>query len=89
MKKHNTVFAQMLQLIPRYRFEKAVKDYKTEHASKGLSSWEHFSAMLFAQLSGQRGLRGIESGLACQRQAAYHLGIKAAGQTVFSILRQQ
>jgi len=76
MKKHNTVFAQMLQLIPRYRFEKAVKDYKTEHASKGLSSWEHFSAMLFAQLSGQRGLRGIESGLACQRQAAYHLGIK-------------
>lgn len=76
MKKNSTIFAQMLQLIPRYRFEKAVKEHKTEHAGKGFSSWAHFSAMLFAQLSGQRGLRGIESGLAAQRQAAYHLGLR-------------
>ena len=76
MKQGSTVFAQLLRLIPRYQFEKAVGSYGSDHRCKGFSSWTHFVAMVFAQLSGQRGLRGIETALGAQRNFAYHLGIR-------------
>src|SRR5215469_9897793 len=75
MNKHNTVFGQMLDLISRSRFEKLVKDYKTEHGAKGLRSWAQFVTMLFAQISGQHGLRSIEQSMNNQKSSWYHMGI--------------
>jgi IS4 transposase len=65
----------MLDLVPRSRFDNLVKACKTEHGAKGLKSWTHFVAMLFGQLSGQHGLRSIETGMNSQRNSFYHLGI--------------
>jgi putative transposase len=65
----------MLDLVSRSRFEKLVEEHKTEHGAKGLKSWAHFVAMLFGQISGQHGLRGIETGMNSQRNSFYHLGI--------------
>ncbi len=48
----------------------------TEYHSRGFSSWNHFVAMLFGQLSGQDSLRGIEAGLATQSAMLYHAGIE-------------
>ena len=59
----DTTFRQMLQFIPRYEFQKAVKSHSGEFAAKGFSCWQQFTAMLYGQLSGQTGLRGIETGL--------------------------
>lgn len=84
MKKHNTIFGQMLQLISRYEFQKAVNKHKTERHSKGFSSWTHFVSMLFAQLSGQDGLRGIETGMAAQEQRLYHLGVRSVKRSTLS-----
>ncbi|MDR0723335.1 MAG: DUF4372 domain-containing protein, partial [Treponema sp.] len=39
MNKLNTVFGQLLALVPRSRFEKLVKEHKSEYKSKGLRSW--------------------------------------------------
>jgi len=39
MNKYNTILGQMLDLISRSRFEKLVKEHKTEHGAKGLRSW--------------------------------------------------
>jgi hypothetical protein len=42
---------------------------------KVFSSWNQFAAMLFGQLSGQSGLRGIETGLSANSRSLYHLGM--------------
>lgn len=75
MNNTNTLLGQMLGYISRSKFEKLVTQYKTEKGAKGFSSWAHFTTMLFAQLSGQSGLRSIEDGLNQQRSALYHLGV--------------
>jgi putative transposase len=76
MHHHNTVLGQMLKMFSRYEFQKAVSDTATEYHSRGFTSWNHFVAMLFGQLSGQDSLRGIEAGLATQSAMLYHTGIK-------------
>ncbi|MBU4590332.1 MAG: IS4 family transposase [Candidatus Omnitrophica bacterium] len=66
----------MLKMFSRYEFQKAVSETGTEYHSRGFSSWNHFVAMLFGQLSGQDSLRGIEAGLATQSAMLYHTGIR-------------
>ena len=75
MNKYNTVLGQMLDLISRSRFEKLVKEYKTEHGAKGLKSWTQFVTMLFSQISGQSGLRSMEQCMNNQKNGWYHMGI--------------
>src|SRR5215469_1733537 len=75
MNKYNTILGQMLDLVSRSRFEKQVKEHKTEHGAKGLRSWTQFAAMLFAQISGQHGLRSIEKSMNSRQNIWYHLGI--------------
>jgi len=74
----------MLQLISRYDFQKAVKSFDAERHSKGFSSWAQFVAMLFGQLSGQDGLRGIEGCMAAQEKHLYHLGVRAVKRSTLS-----
>jgi hypothetical protein len=76
MHHHNTILGQMLKMFSRYEFQKAVSETKTEYHARGFSSWNHFVAMIFGQLSGQDSLRGIEAGLATQGTNLYHTGIK-------------
>ena len=73
----DTTFRQILQFIPRYEFQKAVKSHSGEFAAKGFSCWQQFTAMLYGQLSGQTGLRGIETALQVTEKRNYHLGIKS------------
>ena len=75
MNKLNTILGQLLELVSRSRFEKLVREHKCEYKAKGLRSWTQFAAMLFGQISGQHGLRSIESGMNSQRTSFYHLGI--------------
>jgi uncharacterized protein DUF4372/DDE family transposase len=84
MKNNNSIFGQMLQLISRYEFQKAVNEYKSVKYSKGFSSWTHFVSMLFGQLSGQDGLRGIETGMAAQEKRLYHLGVESVKRSTLS-----
>ena len=76
MHYHNTIMGQMLKMFSRYEFQKAVSETGTEYHSRGFTSWNHFVAMLFGQLSGQDSLRGIEAGLVTQSAMLYHTGIK-------------
>ena len=84
MRKYTSVFAQMLQMISRYDFQNAVRRYGAERHSKGFSSWGHFVALLFGQLSGQDGLRGVEAGMATQQKHLYHLGVKSVKRSTLS-----
>jgi len=78
MKYYTNLFSQMLHVIKRVDFEKAVREHKTEARSKGFSSWDHFAAMLFAQLGRAQSLREISYGLRTCLGKLNHLGMKKA-----------
>jgi hypothetical protein len=75
MKNNSTVLRQLLQPISRYEFQKHVDYFKAEKNSKGLSCWNHFAAMVFAQYTNMTSLKSIESGLLANNRCLYHLGI--------------
>jgi putative transposase len=72
----------MLALVSRSRFEKLVAERHTEHGAKGFKSWTQFVSMLFGHVSGQHGLRSIETGINSQKNSWYHLGISERGREV-------
>lgn len=78
------MFSQILKLIPRIEFERLVKEAGAEYASKGLSNWSQFVAMMFCQLGRAHSLREIEGGLkSCEGKLA-HLGIEAPARSSLS-----
>jgi hypothetical protein len=78
------MFSQILKLIPRIEFERMVKETGAEHASKGLSSWSQFVAMMFCQLGRAHSLREIEGGLKSCEGKLVHLGIEAPARSSLS-----
>ena len=79
-----SMFSQILKLIPRIEFERMVRETGSEYASKGLSSWSQFVAMMFCQLGRAHSLREIEGGLkSCEGKLA-HLGIEAPARSSLS-----
>ena len=88
MAHRNTIIGQMLKMFNRHEFQKAVSETGSEYHARGFSSWNHFAAMLFGQLSGQDSLRGIEAGLATQSQHLYHLGIRPIHRSTLAYANQ-
>lgn len=72
-----SIFNQLLQLFPRYEFERAVTDTKAERHARGFTCWGQFVAMLFCQLGRAHSLREIVGGLASCEGRLAHLGITA------------
>lgn len=70
------VFAQVLDFINRYEFEKCVKRYHGDYRAKELSCWHQFVQLFFGQLTARRGLRDICLCLKVHKEKLYHLGIK-------------
>jgi len=78
MKRVCSIFSQILQLIPRDRFEEAVKEHKAERHARGFSSWGQLVAMLFSQLAQAKSLREITEGLQASEGKLLHLGLPEA-----------
>lgn len=72
------MFSQVISLIDRQLFHKALKKHQTEKAAKGFSSWAQLVSLLFSQFAGANSLREISGGLATVRGKINHLGLKAA-----------
>lgn len=75
---HASLFAQLLNLVPRDEFERLARLHGTEARSKGFSSWTQFVAMLFCQLAQAHSLREIGLGLASALGKLVHLGVRQA-----------
>lgn len=78
MTRVSSIFSQILQLIPRFEFESAVRKHDAERHARGFSSWGQFIAMLFCQLGHAKSLREICGGLAASEGKLRHLGLPAA-----------
>lgn len=72
-----TVFAQLMDFVPRHEFRRIVRQFKGEHRTRKLSCWDQFLCMAFAQLTYRESLRDIEACLRSLGPALYHSGIHA------------
>lgn len=70
------VFSQVIEFIPRYQFDKLVKQYKGDWHSTNLSSYNHLLHLLFGQLTGCDSLRDICLCLEAHERILYHLGFR-------------
>lgn len=55
-------FSQVLSLIDRVAFARAVRRHQAEHAAKGFTCWEQFVAVLFCRMGAGNSLREICGG---------------------------
>jgi hypothetical protein len=78
LKRVCSIFSQILQLIPRDRFEAAVRKHQAERHARGFSSWGQLVAMLFCQLAQAKSLREITEGLQASEGKLKHLGLPEA-----------
>lgn len=70
------VFAQVIDFIPRYQFDKLVKKYKGDWHAKELTCYNQLLQLLFGQITGCDSLRDICMCLEAHSGILYHLGIK-------------
>ena len=70
------VFAQIVEFIPRFEFEKSVKRYKGDFHAKSLNSYNHLLQLIFGQITACTSLRDICLCLKAHQNNLYHLGIK-------------
>jgi hypothetical protein len=77
MIRTGSLFTQILSLFQRSDFERHVRELKSDHRSKGFSSWDQFVAMLFCQLAQARSLREISDGLKSCEGRLKHLGLES------------
>jgi Transposase DDE domain/Domain of unknown function (DUF4372) len=71
---HNTVFSQLLKLMPRHEFETLAKQHHQGRSFRTASRWSQFVSMSMAQLSGRSSLRDIVDNISAQAHRLYHLG---------------
>ena len=71
----NSVFGQLISLIPKYQVQKAVKEYQSDKFTKRFSTWEHLISMLFATASNTTSLRDVTNGLLGLEGKLQHLSL--------------
>jgi IS4 transposase len=76
MRHYNSVFHQILKLIPWGQFDRLVEHHGADRGIRRMSTKDQFVALLFGQLSGATSLREIVGGLASHAARLYHLGTR-------------
>ena len=76
MNSGRTVFAQLLDHLPSYEFQKCVARYEGDSHLRGFSCLDQFLAMAFAQLTYRESLRDIEACLRSISAKLYHIGFR-------------
>ena len=76
MNHGRTVFAQLVELLPRKAFDLAVRRYDGQHRVRTLSCRDQLLCMIFAQLTTRSSLRETVSCLRALGPRRYHCGIR-------------
>lgn len=70
----NTIFSQLLKIVPRHEFEQLAKQHHSGRSFRKASRWSQFTAMLLGQISGRFSLRDIVENIHAQSHRLYHIG---------------
>ena len=84
MRHRNSVFHDVLKLVPWTGFDKLVDEYASDEGTRSFTSRQHLKALLFAQLSGAGSLREIEAAMASHQGRLYHCGAVAPKRSTFA-----
>jgi len=71
-----TVFAQLVELVPRKAFDLAVRRYDGQQRVRTLSCMDQLLCMMFAQLTARTSLRETVTCLRAMGARRYHCGIR-------------
>lgn len=74
MNTGKTLFAQLMDFLPRTTFARYVARYSGDKGVRKLTCAEQFRAMAFAQLTYRESLRDIEACLSAQKPSAITWG---------------
>lgn len=78
MNHGRTVFAQLMELLPRRAFDLAVRRYDGQRRVRALSCMDQLLCMIFAQLTTRASLRETVSCLWALGARRYHCGIRGS-----------
>src|SRR5258708_4378449 len=76
MNQGRTVFSQLISFLPDREFRRCVERYQGDLRVRGLSCWDQYLAMAFAQLTYRESLRDIEACLRSVSGKLYHMGFR-------------
>jgi Domain of unknown function (DUF4372)/Transposase DDE domain len=76
MNAGKTVFAQILEYLPRYEFDKFVEKYEGDHRVRRFPCYDQFLCLAYAQLTYRESLRDIETCLNSHHEKLYHIGFR-------------
>ena len=74
MLHHNSILNELLKPLKRRAFDAIADRHDGNRYVKSMSTWTHLTAMIYAQLSPARSLRGVVAGWNANGQCHYHLG---------------
>ncbi len=80
----NTIFNQLLQILPRHQFDALVEAHEGDRYVKGFTCWRQLITLLYAQCKGHDSLRDIVTGLVAQSGKWYHLGLSGVARSTLS-----
>jgi len=84
MHRGRTIFAQLMDWLPKYEFDTCVRRYGGNRRVRRLTCYDQFLILAFAQLTFRESLRDIETCLQALGAKVYHCGIR--GKTARSTL---
>jgi len=80
----STIFGQLLNFLPKNKFNQFVGQHKADRYVKKMTSWSQFVLLLYAQSTGKDSLREIETGFSAHEGSWHHLGIRSAARSSIS-----
>lgn len=85
----DTVFAQLIKLIPRSEFQSYVHRFEGDKGIRNLDCWTWFGALLFGQLTGHDSIRAIERVFAHSDAKMQRLGFGSVRRSTLADANQR
>jgi hypothetical protein len=76
MPDSSPVFSQVMSALHPQEFTRCLENYPPPRRPRGLSAYDHFLALCFAQLTGREGLRDLVACLNARPARAYQAGFR-------------
>lgn len=84
MRYCDSIFGQILEPISHRWFDAMAARHGADAYDKSFKSWDHLAVLVYAQLGGIEGLRGLEATWNANANHHYHLGVGKVARTTLS-----
>ena len=85
----NTVFSQLMSLIPDYELRKCIDRYRGDFHARRFTCRDQFLVMSYAQLTSSASLRSIEAQLTAFNSKLYHAGLKVMSKSTLADMNEK